>query len=149
DRLRQYTFPASPPRGGALMPIDTLPRAVAVAMLLGGRVAHAFEIVSTSPPRLARAIQPTLAAIAITFDAPVVLPPAAAFRVAGNMSGLDGGVLEADGATLRLRNLTRAFLPGEVVTVNLRSDVHAQGGGALTGGRMFTFTIASSPCTPD
>ena len=112
--------------------------------------ALALDVLSSTPTRFAFAIQPTLSAITVTFDAPVLLPAPAAFRVAGSMSGLHGGTLDASGATLTLHNLTRAFQPGEVVTVNLRSSIHATtGGAALVGGRMFSFTIASGPCTPD
>lgn len=108
-----------------------------------------FEITATSPLRLGRGVSPSIAEITVTFDAPVALPPASAFRVAGSMSGLHGGVVETAGNTLRLRNWSRAFLAGETVTVNLRSDVHGTAGGALSGGRTWTFTIASRANLPD
>ena len=138
--------PAHSPRVHAARGLAAIAGAL-VALAAGP--APAFDIVSTAPARLERAVASTLQQITVNFDAPAVLPPAAAFRVAGSMSGLHGGGLEVAGATLRLRNLTRAFQPGEVVTVNLRSDVHGTGGGALTGGRTWTFTIASRACTPD
>ncbi len=110
---------------------------------------HAFEIVDTSPKRYELAIQPTLTGIDVVFDAPPALPPVAAVRVCGVMSGLHGKTLQVAGNTLRIRSLTGAFLPGELVHVGLRSDVAGAGGGTLAGGRVFAFTIASGPCTPN
>lgn len=123
-------------------------RAAALACLLVCP-AHAFEIVDASPKRYELAIQPTLSGIDVVFDAPPALPAPDAVRVCGVMSGLHGKTLQVAGNTLQIRNLTGAFLPGEMVHVGLRSDVAAVAGGALAGGRIFAFTIASGPCVPN
>jgi hypothetical protein len=109
----------------------------------------AFEITATSPASYALDVHPPLGTIEVTFDAPVPLPPAAAMRVAGTMSGLHSGSLEVLGNRLRWHPGPKPFLPGEMVNVNLRSDVHGTGGGALAGGRYFAFTFHSRRCVPD
>jgi hypothetical protein len=130
------------------MRIVPLARRAVLGCLLA-TASHAFEIVETSPKRYELAIQPTLTGIDVEFDAPPAVPVAAAVRVCGAMSGLHGKTLQVAGNTLRIRNLSGAFLPGELVQVGLRSDVAGAGGGTLAGGRVFAFTIASGPCTPD
>jgi len=122
---------------------------VAAFLLLASEPALALEMIASTPARNARGIQPTLDEITITFDAAVALPPAAAVRVAGTMSGRHTGIVEVAGTTLRLRAIAKPFLPGEVVSVNLRADIAATGGGGtLAGGRAFVFTIGSRACTP-
>jgi hypothetical protein len=111
--------------------------------------AAGFQMVSTSPSHYALAVPRSLQRIDVVFDGPVQLPPAAAFRVAGNISGLHSGTIEVSGTTLTLRGFSKPFQPGELVTVNLRQDITRVGGGTLTGGRMFAFTIASRAVVPD
>jgi hypothetical protein len=123
--------------------------AAAALVLVACEPALALEVVASSPARNALAVQPPLAEITVTFDAPILVPPAAAVRVAGTISGRHTGTVEVAGATLHLRSIAKAFQPGEVVSVNLRSDITATAGGAtLSGGRAFVFTIASRTCTP-
>jgi hypothetical protein len=128
------------------------PAACAWALAIAGLAVaplHAFEIVATHPARYALGEPIGTRAIEVVFDAPVAPPPAGAVRVAGSMSGLHPGTLEAAGDTLRLTQLQRPFMAGELVHVGLHRDLAAQGGGTLAGGRYFAFTIASRPCTPN
>src|SRR5262245_1991856 len=75
--------------------------------------AAALDVSSTNPARWALGVSMQLGAIEITFDAPIVLPPTAAVRVAGTMSGLHAGTLTKQGNVLRWQRGAKAFLPGE------------------------------------
>jgi FG-GAP-like repeat/FlgD Ig-like domain len=122
---------------------------VAAAVLVFASPACGFEVVSTTPSHYALGVSNVLSTIQVQFDAPVALPSAGAVRVAGSMSGLHTANLSVNGSMLHVSNLAGSFLPGELVHVNLRSDVHAVAGGGLSGGRYFAFTIASTRITPD
>jgi hypothetical protein len=105
--------------------------------------AAAFGVVATSPAQYALAVPPSVFAISAVFDTLPVVPPAAAVRVAGSMSGLHAGGLEQSGDSLKFYNLSGDFFPGETVHVNYRRDVVSVAGDSLAGGFYFSFTIAS------
>ncbi|MBD3162763.1 MAG: hypothetical protein GF346_10280 [Candidatus Eisenbacteria bacterium] len=103
----------------------------------------ALEITETSPVRYALSVPSSLDRIETTFDAPLAPVEDGMVRVAGTMSGLHEGSLETDGATLVFHDASTGFQPGELVVVNLRSDIASTGDETLVGGRMFAFTIAA------
>ncbi len=101
-----------------------------------------LQVVSTSPARYAVHVAPTLSTIEVTFSDPPVIPEPAAVRVVGNMSGPHAVAPSVAGNVLTL-TVSGAWLPGDVVSVNLRSDITGASSDALTGGHFFAFTIAS------
>jgi hypothetical protein len=107
-----------------------------------------LSVVSTSPDRYELAVSPTLTTISVTFDTAPALPPPGAIRVSGTMSGLKAGQVAVNGNALTFTT-SGLFFPGELVNVNLRSDVEAAAGGTLPGGFTFAFTIASQPALLD
>lgn len=109
--------------------------------------ARAFEIVSTAPARYALHVPPGLAEIRVVFDEAPALPAAAKVRVAGSMSGLRTGSLSVDGNALVFAPGGAPFFVGEMVNVNLRSDLLSADGDPLPGGRFFAFTIATAPAS--
>ncbi len=118
----------------------------AVSLVLCGlslETARAFTLSSTSPTRYALGVPANVASITAVFDAPVALPPVAAVRVAGVMSGIHSGSLSVAGGTLTWTHLDAPFFPGEMVNVNFRNDIVSESSDTLTGGRYFAFTVAS------
>lgn len=111
--------------------------------------AGAIQVTSTSPAQYALNVPKTLTTIAVAFDVVPDTPAAGAVRVAGTMSGLHGGTVSVVGNEIRFQNTSEPFMPGELVSVNIRNDVAPAGGGsALTNGYYFAFTIASAPSSP-
>jgi len=121
----------------------------AVALLAGAAPAPALDVVSTSPSPYALAVPASLTQISVTFDAAPVVPPGAAFRVCGTMSGPKTGTVSVVGNTLTFDVTGDAWLPGEFVSVNLRADVQTAGGDPLVNGRFFGFTIAAALASLD
>jgi hypothetical protein len=121
--------------------------------MLAGEPAPAtavLEIHATTPPRHELGVSSSLTQIWAFFTGPLDPLPDGCVRVAGSMSGLhDGTITRADNVII-FQNGTEPYLPGELVTVNYRSDIRALGGGeTLAGGFSFAFTIASAPATAD
>jgi hypothetical protein len=116
-------------------------RSLLVLLLVASAPAAAFDIVSTSPAPYALHVPATLAEISITFDEAPLAPAAGAIRVAGTMSGPHAGTVQLVGSTLTF-TVQGPWLSGELVHVNLRSDL-AGPGGTLTDGHYFAFTIRS------
>src|SRR5262245_37682166 len=117
------------------------------AAALPASPAPAFQVVSTVPSHYALGQPTSLFAIIAIFDQVPAVPPAAGVRVSGTMSGLHTGGIEQSGDSLKFYNLSEPFMPGEIVHVNYRKDVHAVGGDSLSGGFYFAFTIASAPAS--
>ncbi len=107
--------------------------------------AEAIEVVDTTPSAYALAVDADLATIEVVFDAPPAVPDPTAVRVAGYMSGLHDGTVGVAGNTLTFTNGSVAFLPGELVFVNLRDDIEGPVADPLFGGHYVAFTIASGP----
>jgi hypothetical protein len=123
---------------------------VAASALAGATPVIALDVVSTTPDGYELAVPVGLATIAVEFDEAPALPASSAFRVSGVMSGLHPGTLDVVGSTLTFTNGGVAFLPGELVSVNLHRDIASDGGGGtLEGGYFFAFTIASGSVVPD
>src|SRR5262245_24554849 len=95
--------------------------AVSLALLVA-LPAGALEVVSTSPARYALHVPSSLSTISITLDAAPLQPAAGAVRVFGTMSGLHGGTASVVGNTISFA-VQGAWLPGELVNVNLRRDI--------------------------
>ena len=98
-----------------LSPLSLLPLLVPIP-------AAALDVVSSSPAPYALHVPAGTATISVTFDAPPVLPADAAFRVFGAMSGLRTGTVQVAGNTASF-TLSGAWMPGEMVHVNLRNDI--------------------------
>jgi hypothetical protein len=123
-----------------------LPATLAAIAILAGFAAgpvDALEVVSTSPARYALHVPSSLSTISITLNAAPVPPAAGAVRVFGTMSGLHHGTVSVVGNTISFA-VQGAWLPGELVNVNLRRDIATVAGDSLAGGRYFAFTIRSA-----
>lgn len=116
--------------------------ALALALLLAAPGARALDVVASSPAPYALHQPAGTTQIALTFDAPPVLPPADAVRVCGTMSGLHPVSLSVNGTVLTA-TVGGAWLPGELVHVNVRRDVHTAAADSLDGGHVLAFTIAA------
>lgn len=126
--------------------------AMLLAVMLGClRVADASAVLSVqnhTPVKYALAIPRTTSTVSIFFNQGITPPPAGAVRVAGSMSGLHSGFLTTQDNLLTWHDLSGPFFPGEMVNVNLRSDIVNLGGTQfLNGGYYFAFTIASGAGT--
>lgn len=116
----------------------------ALSLFAFAQAAQAISVTSTSPSRYALGVSDALTQITVTFDAPPVVPNAAMVRVAGTMSGLHQGTVSVVGNVVTFTNAD-PWMVGELVHVNLRSDIAAGGGGTLANGYVFAFTIRSGP----
>lgn len=125
--------------------VQLIAAGIGLAVLVAALPTFAFEVISTVPPRYALAQPTDLFAISAVFDETPAIPPAAAVRICGTMSGLHTGGMEQSLDTLKFYNLSEPFMPGEIVHVNYRKDVHSLDGDSLSGGFYFAFTIASAP----
>lgn len=120
---------------------------LALAFSCAAESACAFQVVATEPTGYALGVAREMLEIRITFDDVPFLSDPAQVRVAGVMSGLHAGTVEVDGMAIVFTPEAPLF-PGELVAVNLRSDLTGLGGGALTGGYFFGFTAASASVVP-
>ncbi|MCC7141417.1 MAG: VCBS repeat-containing protein [Candidatus Eisenbacteria bacterium] len=105
----------------------------------------ALGVTSTNPGRYQLAVPVTLNTVQVTFNQMLQTPPAGAVRVAGSMSGLHGGFVTIQDNVLTWHNLSEPFLAGEMVVLNLRSDIQGVTNESLSGGFYRAFTIASAP----
>ncbi|MEZ4653719.1 MAG: VCBS repeat-containing protein [Candidatus Eisenbacteria bacterium] len=101
----------------------------------------AIQVVSTTPSPYALGVDPGIQDIVVQFDQAPLLPPLAA-RVSGVMSGRQPVTTTVDGNAMTIHLPAGVFFPGEMVRVNLHRNIADGGGGMLTGGYYFTFTIA-------
>jgi hypothetical protein len=123
-------------------------RVLATCLLASPAAAGTLSVVDTSPSRYQLGVSTTPIEIRVTFDDVPVLTEPAQMRVAGVMSGLHTGSVYVDGASLVFEP-TEPFIPGELVSVNLRSDLSGTLGGTLDGGHFFAFTTASGSVVPE
>lgn len=118
-----------------------------IAFALLPAPARALDVIESSPAPYELQVDRNLDEIWIRFDGTPVVP-GGTVRVAGVSTGLRGGTATVSGDTLRFELEPGAFLPGEMVTVGLRNDISVSGGGgSLTGGHYFAFTVASAPAS--
>jgi hypothetical protein len=118
--------------------------ALLAPLLLLAPGARALDVIASSPAPYALHQPAGTSLISLTFDAPPVLPPDDAVRVCGQMSGLHPVSLAVDGAVLTA-TVGGSWLPGELVHVNVRRDVHTAAADSLDGGHVLAFTVAAAP----
>ncbi len=115
--------------------------AIVLAVPLVPPVARGLDVVSTAPAPYALHVPASTTQLSVTFDSAPVAPAPGAVRVAGSMSGPHAVSVQVAGNTMTIE-VGGAWLPGELVHVNLRSDL-TDGSATLVDGHVFAFTIAS------
>lgn len=105
--------------------------------------ALAVNVTSHTPGMYQLSVPATQSTIQIFFSSMLQTVPAGAVRVAGTMSGLHTGSVLVQDNLITWTNLSEPFFAGEMVSVNLSRTILEAGGGPLTGGYYFCFTIAS------
>lgn len=103
-------------------------------------------VTSVSPAQHAVAV-PSNASVTVTFSTAMNLSTftAANIRITGMVSGIHSGTITPnanDGFTF---DPASDFVAGEIVTVDLTDGIQSSGGGPLTNGYHWTFTIATTP----
>lgn len=120
----------------------TIGFALIAADVLAPSPALALDVTSTSPTPYALHVSRGLAQITVTFDGTPIAPAAGAVRVCGTMSGLHPVTVDVLGAVMTI-DVQEPWLAGELVHVNLRSDITTIAADSLTDGHYFAFTIAA------
>lgn len=115
---------------------------LAAVMALIPRPALGLGVTSTTPARYELHVSSVLSQIEVVFDAAPLAPTAGAVRVAGTMSGLHEVTTSVASNVLTI-NVKGAWQRGELVNVNLRSDLQTGASDFLLGGYYFAFTISS------
>ncbi|NNE09921.1 MAG: VCBS repeat-containing protein [Gemmatimonadetes bacterium] len=121
-------------------------RALLLTMLVAAPAA-ALTVTDTEPARYELAVTKTLGEIRVVLDGTPSNLTADKVRVAATMSGLHTGSVALAGDTIVFTPGPKAFLPGDLVSVNLHRSLRASPTDSLAGGHFFAFTIESAPAT--
>ncbi|MFN8549469.1 MAG: VCBS repeat-containing protein [Candidatus Eisenbacteria bacterium] len=125
------------------MPRTTIGPCLALVLTWVSSSHAALTVTSTNPGRYALNVPRTLGTIQVFFNQMLVAPTPGAVRVSGTMSGLHTGSVTVADNLLTWQNTGGAFFPGEMVVLNLRSDLRGVTNETLLGGYYRAFTIAS------